>query len=213
VSIICLVSNFASGSLLVVVTCLKTYATVRDARRNNISTPLAAALLRNGVLYFLSLLSLQILGFVGTQAASFNYISGNIFNSVLPAAGSIVITHFLLNLRQIANGTQNDSLDTSRPSFVRSQRASIRFASFVDNMGEQLSHGDDAGVIDAEVSWAGDDKNAAHEEVKPEPIGVLIQIDIERDASVEPSVASGSGGTRDNVEEVDMRGDRCVMSK
>jgi len=110
-----------------------------------------------------------------------------------------------LNLRHIANSTQNDSLDTSRPSFVRSQRGSIRFASFVDNMGEQLSHGDDTRVIDAEMSWAGDDENAAHEEVKPEPNGVLVQIDIERDAPVEPSIASGSERTRNNVEEVDMR--------
>ncbi|EMD34228.1 hypothetical protein CERSUDRAFT_75816 [Gelatoporia subvermispora B] len=54
----------------------------------------------------------------------------------------------------VAHGPQDDALGT-HPSFVRSQAASLRFAAFVDNMGEDLSHGFDIGQQDGE--WDNND--------------------------------------------------------
>ena len=82
---------------------------------------------------------------------------------------SIIITRFLLNLREAATnpGPQDEE---SRPSFVRSRdhgsTSSLRFGSFVGNMGELLDRGEDE---DDDLSWdnAGDD-----EDIDPEGVSV-----------------------------------------
>lgn len=75
----------------------------------------------------------------------------------------LLISHFLLNLQDLAIVTTNDS-DPSRPSFVRSDPPSIRFNNVLGNIGAPLRDGslgfaededEDAGVIpdeaDAEI--------------------------------------------------------------
>jgi len=78
---------------------------------------------------------------------------------------SIIVTHFLLNLREVAYGAQNSVDDSRSPSFVsagragrvRSQTSSLWFASFVGNMGEQLKHGSDSDDLD--MAWNSDSDN------------------------------------------------------
>ncbi|OCH87918.1 hypothetical protein OBBRIDRAFT_836984 [Obba rivulosa] len=143
----------AADVLILVVTWHKTYATKREADRHGIKTPLAAMLLRDGTLYFILLLCLNVLNMAGIATNVFSIAS--IFSTPL---SSIIISHFLLNLRQLAYGPHDDELD-SQPSFVALQNGSqngsrpgsLRFASFVDNMGEDLDHG--TGAADRNMDW------------------------------------------------------------
>ncbi|EMD39751.1 hypothetical protein CERSUDRAFT_71616 [Gelatoporia subvermispora B] len=57
---------------------------------------------------------------------------------------SVIISHFLMNLRQASStGNQEIISQSWDDEQGRSSVASMRFASFVDNMGEPLSHGFD----------------------------------------------------------------------
>ncbi|EMD31622.1 hypothetical protein CERSUDRAFT_100291 [Gelatoporia subvermispora B] len=142
--------------VVLVLTWWKTWATVRMAREHNVKTPLMNLLLRDGTLYFVCLLLLNALNIAGTATNVFTYAGA--FSTSL---SSIIITHFLLNLRQLAYASDDDN---SRPSFVRdgdpdqvrSHTSSLRFGSFVGNMGESLGHDSENG--DADLVW--DDDNA-----------------------------------------------------
>jgi len=143
-----------ADTIVLVVTWIKTWNTHRKALKNNIRTPVATMLLRDGTVYFLGLLSLNILNIVGTSTNVFAYATD--FTTPL---SSIIITHFSLNLRQVAYGPQSNVDDSHSPSFVqtghagqvRSRMSSLRFASFVGNMGEQLNHGSDSDDFD--MAW------------------------------------------------------------
>ncbi|EMD37038.1 hypothetical protein CERSUDRAFT_124023 [Gelatoporia subvermispora B] len=80
----------AADVLLLVVTWYKTYALKREASRNNVEVPLASMLLRDGTVYFL---------IVGFDTGVFEFAISN-FGTPLSA---IIISHFLLNLRQVAD--------------------------------------------------------------------------------------------------------------
>ncbi|EMD35172.1 hypothetical protein CERSUDRAFT_97095 [Gelatoporia subvermispora B] len=74
---------------------------------------------------------------------------------------TIILSHFLLNLRSAAHHSLDDSVDSQRTSFIhishreravpRSQAAGIRFASFVANIGEDLVHGTDPGDTETDL--------------------------------------------------------------
>ncbi|EMD31697.1 hypothetical protein CERSUDRAFT_77971 [Gelatoporia subvermispora B] len=140
--------------VVLVLTWCKTWATVRMAREHNVKTPLMNLLLRDGTLYFTCLLSLNLLNIVGKMTNVFTFAVA--FSTPL---SSIIITHFLLNLRQLAHGSPDDA---SCPSFVRdgtpdpihSQTSSLRFGSFVGNMGESLMDGSEDD--DRDVAWDDD---------------------------------------------------------
>lgn len=64
---------------------------------------------------------------------------------------SVLISHFFLNLRQAANSPRDQLLGTGA-SWTRSHSTTLRFASFIDGMGEQLDEGlgpSDAGSNEA----------------------------------------------------------------
>ena len=58
---------------------------------------------------------------------------------------SVIISRFLLNLRQLSDKPEDSLHGTSHSLSDRSHRSSLRFRSFVDNMGEQLDHDDSDG--------------------------------------------------------------------
>ncbi|EMD31613.1 hypothetical protein CERSUDRAFT_100282 [Gelatoporia subvermispora B] len=141
--------------VVLVLTWWKTWATVRMARELDVKTPLMTLLLRDGTLYFVALLSLNALNIAGFATNVFTFAS----TFSIPLS-SIIITHFLLNLRQLAHASDDDN---SRPSFVRdrdpdqvhSRTSSLRYSSFVGNMCESLDHGSENN--DEDLSWDGDD--------------------------------------------------------
>ncbi|OCH92593.1 hypothetical protein OBBRIDRAFT_886094 [Obba rivulosa] len=130
-----------SDLIVLAVTWYKTYRLKRLADQNNVETPLVTMLLRDGTLYFLALLVLNVLSIVGWATNVFVF-SVQDFTTPL---SSVIISHFLMNLRQ-ASSTGNEEPSTTLP-WIGDQNgspvASLRFASFIDNMGESLSHGSD----------------------------------------------------------------------
>ncbi|EMD31610.1 hypothetical protein CERSUDRAFT_119654 [Gelatoporia subvermispora B] len=124
------------------------------AREHDVKTPFATLLLRDGTLYFIGLLSINLLNIVGKTTNVYIYADG--FSIPL---SSIIITRFFLNLRQLAHGSPDD---TPRPSFVlervpdpvHCQPYSLRFASFVGNMDESLMDGSEDD--DRDVAWDDD---------------------------------------------------------
>ncbi|EMD38765.1 hypothetical protein CERSUDRAFT_112477 [Gelatoporia subvermispora B] len=121
----------AAELIVLVVTWFETHRTRMYASNANISTPISSALIRGGTLHFTLLLALDILNIVGVDTNRFTMAAG-LFTIPLSA---IIISHFLLDLRQIASAVDEKSL-------VNVSRAgALRFASFVDNIGEDLDHG------------------------------------------------------------------------
>ncbi|EMD35285.1 hypothetical protein CERSUDRAFT_124639 [Gelatoporia subvermispora B] len=149
--------------LVLAVTWTRTLAMKRLGDRHSVRTPLTTMLLRDGTAYFLydpvirtpndsarsdvgysALLILNIVNIVGELTEVFYYT----VTTFAPAISSIIITHFLLNLRQAAETGQDDSLPSTA-----SRLTSITFVSFMGNMGEDLDHGFD-GAHEPDVTWA-----------------------------------------------------------
>jgi len=141
----------ASDLIVLLVTWHATFKLKRFADRNNFETPVVTMLLRDGTLYFLALLILNVFNIVGWATDVFVF-SVEDFTTPL---SSIIISHFLMNLRQAsASGTQ---VSPSSPLWSDQQNdsptPSLRFASCVGNMGESLSHGSD--LADTTVGFSG----------------------------------------------------------
>ncbi|EMD41259.1 hypothetical protein CERSUDRAFT_78919, partial [Gelatoporia subvermispora B] len=141
-SIVGIVAEF----LVLLVTWYKTYATRRNLGPNFVRTSLAMTLLRDGTWYFCASLLINTLVIL----TGYILISDSVYSFLLSAfdqpVQSILIAHFLLNLRQAAYGQQED------PDFFRSHYSSMQFGAFVDNMGEDLMHGGERPDPDAELT-------------------------------------------------------------
>lgn len=134
----------ASDLIVLVATWSKTYALKRATALHGARAPLATLLLRDGTLYFMALLCLNILNIAGQSTNVFVYAA----QFTVPLS-SIIITHFFLNLHQISHPTRGDADDSH---FM--QQSSLRFATFVGNMGEHLDHGTDpVPITDSDLDW------------------------------------------------------------
>ncbi|EMD35579.1 hypothetical protein CERSUDRAFT_116312 [Gelatoporia subvermispora B] len=106
--------------------------------------------LRDGTLYFLALLLLNALSIAGWLNNVFVDASG--FSIPL---SSIIISHFLLNLRQIANvpmgGDNSASAQDEELDGVYSHISTPVLSSFLGNMGELLDDHHETDMID--VMW------------------------------------------------------------
>jgi len=97
---------------------------------------------------------LNVLNIAGQATNVFIYAG-----SFATPLSSIIVTHFLLSLREVAHGAQNGTDNSQSPSSLqadhageaRSQTPSLRFASFVGNMGEQPDHSSGSGDLD--LAW------------------------------------------------------------
>ncbi|EMD32068.1 hypothetical protein CERSUDRAFT_108991 [Gelatoporia subvermispora B] len=161
------VCGITSDAIVLVETWRKTYSIKRDAMRHNIRTPLATMLMRDGTLYFVFILSLNVLDTIGKAFNIFDYTP----TFMIPSF-SIIISRFLLNLRQLGSEPYgNGASDTSGRDSGQSQSAGLRFASFIDNMGEDLD--DESGSSDLAIAWDSPQSNAVDEE--PQDSAVLTQ--------------------------------------
>ncbi|KAH9948733.1 hypothetical protein B0H21DRAFT_820668 [Amylocystis lapponica] len=132
VGLVILIPNYSTqpSNEVMIITRIK-----KDADRVNMKASLVTLLLRDGTLYFVLLLILNILHMT-------LYLT-NVFFDMIYFVGpisSIIISRFLLNLRQVY---QTDDSDDARPSFVRSNVSDICFAAaIVGNLGAPLSYGE-----------------------------------------------------------------------
>ncbi|EMD37507.1 hypothetical protein CERSUDRAFT_114148 [Gelatoporia subvermispora B] len=148
-------------------------------RRTHISEQLRCAsvgsltdvLLREGALYFIVLLVLNVLAFLDEWNLKLNIQNfGNVLDIISQFQTpllSITVSHFLLNLREVAYGVEPCIPDTPQISVDFSMsfsQASYRsqLGSFVEPMGDGLTHGqhdsdEDADLIDGSSAHIGRD--------------------------------------------------------
>ncbi|KAI0729078.1 hypothetical protein C8Q72DRAFT_831252 [Fomitopsis betulina] len=127
----------AADLLVLVVTWRHTYRLNKEARAISLKTPMVTLLLRDGTIYFTLLLVLNVLHLALEITDVFWDIT-----YFVTGFSSIIVSRFLLNLRQVGaaeSGAGADSGVGSRPSFVASHPSRLVFASVVlGNLGEQL---------------------------------------------------------------------------
>ncbi|OCH84763.1 hypothetical protein OBBRIDRAFT_839460 [Obba rivulosa] len=142
----------AADAIVLVVTWCQTYTMKRRSDQYGVTAPLVKLLFRDGTTYFFVLLSLNILNFVGQLTNVFSIAA--VF---LTPISSIIMTHFLLDLRQVAHEPQATpdvtvrSPQTHDLEHKTSRRSSLRFTAFVSNMGESFDHGADPN--DPDMVW------------------------------------------------------------
>ncbi|KAJ3546145.1 hypothetical protein NM688_g5547 [Phlebia brevispora] len=128
--------TIATDVVAIVITWLKTYRHVRQAAATGIGASLGATLLRYGALYFVVLCALNIAGLLMSLIPSL----ANPMTAFLDIIPNIVISRFLINLRQVNESPGSESSDVlnsshfSEPRFRVSARSDI-----IGNLGEPLA--------------------------------------------------------------------------
>ncbi|EMD34572.1 hypothetical protein CERSUDRAFT_97167 [Gelatoporia subvermispora B] len=138
---------------------IPTYALKREADRVGIATPLATMMLRDGTIYFLALLALNIIQIVGWTTNSFIY-AATAFETPL---SSMIVSRFLMDLRRAAYAGTGEPSGETHPSFVRSANAQqdrphtpvLRFAPVINDMGGNLSFISDDDLVDGDEPSGG----------------------------------------------------------
>ncbi|KAI0689552.1 hypothetical protein BC835DRAFT_1418438 [Cytidiella melzeri] len=129
-------SAIGADILVLVATWVKTWVTYREGIRIGMRVPMASLLIRDGTLYFIALLVMNIYQILNNTIPSFLVAdAGTVYISVLTP---MLISRFLLNLRQVDQGQETEAVST------RSRFSAIHFQqprSLVGNMGEQLCDG------------------------------------------------------------------------
>lgn len=130
----------ASDAIVLYVTWKNTYGVRRAALNAQFKTPLLTLLLRDGTLYFLLTITLNI-----TILGLWFNASLKFFPNLIQPIQSVLITHFLLNLRDVSTyqGPSNYTTATY-PTWTqtRTQASTLLFAiDIVGNMGAPLRHG------------------------------------------------------------------------
>ncbi|EIW64011.1 uncharacterized protein TRAVEDRAFT_67927 [Trametes versicolor FP-101664 SS1] len=153
------------GDLIVlIVTWHSTFGITRAARVANIRMSLTTAILKDGTLYFACLLILNVVNIIVNAVPNSSAVS-----AFQDPVTSILVSRFLLNLRDTLGGDVHDT----RPSFVASTRngphaasTGMQFANFVDPMGAELDHGLSGSDGSYSTEWSeGDDERFADNEM------------------------------------------------
>ncbi|KAI0774814.1 hypothetical protein BD413DRAFT_536789 [Trametes elegans] len=141
------------GDLIVlVITWKSTFGIMKTANSARIGArmSLTNAILKNGTI----LLILNVLNIIVNAVPNDSAVSA--FQYPIT---SILVSRFLLNLRD----TFGDNDADTRPSFVRSRHrgttTTIQFAAFVDPMGANLDHGLSLSDLDSGTRWSSGDDN------------------------------------------------------
>ncbi|TFY56786.1 hypothetical protein EVJ58_g7427 [Rhodofomes roseus] len=130
----CMVATAAADVIVLVVTWRNTYNIQKEASVVNLRTPTITLLLRDGTIYFTLLLILNVLHLALEITDVFWDIT-----YFVTGFSSIVISRFLLNLRQVHADEERDG---TQPSFIASHVSGLNFAStIIGNLGEHLDHG------------------------------------------------------------------------
>lgn len=128
-------SLITSDLIVLTVTWVKTYRIKQEAVEANMKTTTVTLLLRDGTFYFIVLLVINVLHLTLSLT--------NVFSDVTyfsTAMSSVIVSRFLLNLRQVH---MEDNYPDEQPSFVSSisRISDVRFAStVVGNLGAPLNY-------------------------------------------------------------------------
>ncbi|THG94501.1 hypothetical protein EW026_g6979 [Hermanssonia centrifuga] len=149
-------STSLTGSILIVlgdalvlaVTWLKTARNLTEGARIGMRTPLSTMLLRDGTIYFAVLLMMNIALVVILTVPSFQFFG--VVSTVIGTLQPILISRFLLNLRQVGS-PENDSQEAFNSQFSVPGFCVPTMESIIGNMGENLDHGGPTEEVEDEV--------------------------------------------------------------
>ncbi|KAI9063139.1 hypothetical protein FKP32DRAFT_1572420 [Trametes sanguinea] len=144
-------SAILTDVLVLITTWWQTYSLRRLAVQANMQVSLATLLVRDGTIYFLVLLAMNTFHIAFSLTGRFTYTIT--FEEPLT---TILISRFLLNLREASMSTGQSSLDMSEPSFVRrhpqeEEGALNVVASFIAPLGALLDHSAEPMCEDVDV--------------------------------------------------------------
>ncbi|THG95249.1 hypothetical protein EW026_g6369 [Hermanssonia centrifuga] len=152
--------------LVLVVTWVKTARNLAEGARIGMRTPLSTMLLRDGTIYFAILFVMNIVQVVVKTALSFQNL--NLLTPVIQTLQPILISRFLLNLRQVGS-PEIDSQEAFNSQFSVPGFRVPSLSSIVGNMGEDLDHSGPAEEVEDEVeNYSGSiqaEEGAAPEEI------------------------------------------------
>ncbi|EKM49496.1 uncharacterized protein PHACADRAFT_214061 [Phanerochaete carnosa HHB-10118-sp] len=151
--------------IALVVTWTKTFQQWRSAHRVNMHLPITACLLRDGAVYFLLLLTINVTN-IATILPSWTLPFSGFIEFIPP----ILVSRFLLNLR---SSTEPGITD---PSIPRLSELSVQFATpnvsnVIGNIGAPLDYTQAEELIRAEYEFPGDESDASLSDTASATIG------------------------------------------
>ncbi|EKM56463.1 uncharacterized protein PHACADRAFT_207695 [Phanerochaete carnosa HHB-10118-sp] len=139
-------SALACDIIVLIATWLRTFSQWREARQLHIHLPASTLLLRDGTIYFIALLAMNIAQMATFWDASIN---ANIANVPLTSMPNVLVNRFLINLRQLSQPTDPSAtlmtLDTSALTFAMPASEAL------GNIGESLEYGTADSAMVSEV--------------------------------------------------------------
>ncbi|KAJ3558484.1 hypothetical protein NM688_g903 [Phlebia brevispora] len=184
VTLVAVLTSIATDIAAIVTTWIKTYRHVREAASLGVNVGFSATCLHYGTLYFLVIVVLHLANLLLLIVPSFRTANPmTTFTEILP---NVVLSRFLINLRQVENG------ETSHMShFSRFSAPSFRVPTLPDiigNLGEPLVNGDhdpideDAGDSTVREGYSAgisniEDKKATSDSMGTADSGVEVQKD------------------------------------
>ncbi|KAI0754200.1 hypothetical protein C8Q80DRAFT_1094487 [Daedaleopsis nitida] len=137
-------AGLALDTAVLILTWYKTFGIKRGSKRLGVNTPYITLILRDGTLYFLTILFVQTFGIISVSVSDFSlFIVWPYFDQVFTV---IFLTRFMLNLRGVylsSDRVHYDShggvLPPSQSDFTATTLSAIHFSSaIVGNMGAPL---------------------------------------------------------------------------
>ncbi|KAI0343989.1 hypothetical protein BDW22DRAFT_1113028 [Trametopsis cervina] len=119
--------------VIIALTWIKTLNTERGLRRRTIGAhrSMSYLILRDGTAYFLMLLALDIFSLLSIRVEAFNNIL-----AIIETLTSMLITRFILDLREDSMAAQTGSISSLLPSNIPELRLAVRWSSsLVGNLG------------------------------------------------------------------------------
>ncbi|KAI9062118.1 hypothetical protein FKP32DRAFT_1759258 [Trametes sanguinea] len=135
------ISATVMDSTVIVLTWVRTLGVKRESHRLGMRTPIVTLLLRDGTIYFLVILFIQVFGIVSTNIGS-TFILWDVWPLFEQVFTVIFSCRFMLNLRGVylADPTRNpDHADEFGVATSTRDGSSIGFASIVGNFGAPVN--------------------------------------------------------------------------
>ncbi|EMD35655.1 hypothetical protein CERSUDRAFT_96770 [Gelatoporia subvermispora B] len=124
----------AAEVLLLVLTWIKTYQIKKASYALNLRTPIATLLLRDGTLYFVVILAIQVFAIISIDSGS-TFVLFDVWTYFRQVFVVIFTSHFMLNLRGVSMSLDEQEFETS----YTGNSTDVRFMrSIVGNLGAPI---------------------------------------------------------------------------
>ncbi|TFY57127.1 hypothetical protein EVJ58_g7216 [Rhodofomes roseus] len=143
--IVSIVTSIAADGIVFIVTWRRTYNVVRLSREANIEVSLSSLLLRDGMIYFASLFTVNCI-IIATNWTTY----GSLFNYLTLPISTVLLSRMLLNLREASLRANGASTSSHLGGSQSATMPDIDFARGVGAFGASWNDNEDAGVDEGE---------------------------------------------------------------